>query len=96
MQKKEKKSGEFHGKRQQTLLFCRCTPAYTAIEHQRNSHRVLHAGECIAEVKQLDLQTETEIRAVLIKRVKVYNYVPPNVEEEYARAILEEYRKLPG
>ena len=52
--------------------------------------------ECIAEVKQLDLQTETEIRAVLMKRVKVYNYIPPNVEEEYARAILEEYRKLPG
>ncbi|GAB6284438.1 MAG: hypothetical protein STSR0009_06380 [Methanoregula sp.] len=52
--------------------------------------------ECIAEVKQQDLQNEAEIRAVLMKRVKVYNYIPPNVEEEYARAILDEYRKSPG
>jgi hypothetical protein len=52
--------------------------------------------ECIAEVKQQDLHNEAEIRAVLMKRVKVYNYVPPNVEEEYSRAILEYYRKSPG
>lgn len=52
--------------------------------------------ECIAEVKQQDLHNEADIRAVLMKRVKVYNYVPPNVEEEYACAILEEYRNSPG
>ncbi len=51
--------------------------------------------ECIAEVKQQDLHNEAEIRAVLMKRVKVYNYVPPNVEDEYARAIFEEYKNSP-
>lgn len=49
--------------------------------------------ECLAEVKQQDLHNEAEIRAVLMKRVKVYNYVPPNVEDEYALAIFEEYKK---
>ena len=49
--------------------------------------------ECIAEVKTQDLKSEPEIRAALLKRVKVYNYIPPNVEDEYARALFEEYRK---
>ena len=48
---------------------------------------------CIAEVKQQGLQNETEIRAVLLKRVKVYNYVPPSVEGHYTDALVEEYRR---
>jgi hypothetical protein len=51
--------------------------------------------ECIAEVKTQEVKSEPEIRAALLKRVKVYNYIPPNVEDEYARALFEEYRKLP-
>jgi hypothetical protein len=50
--------------------------------------------ECIAEVKTQDLKNEQEIRSVLLKRVKVYNYTPPNFEEEYARALFVEYRKV--
>jgi len=50
--------------------------------------------ECIAEVKMQDLKNEPEIRAALIRRIKVYNYVPRNVEEEYARALFEEYHKM--
>ena len=49
--------------------------------------------ECIAEVKAQDLHNEAEIRASLMKRVKIYNYIPLNVEEEYARALFEEYMK---
>jgi hypothetical protein len=49
--------------------------------------------ECIAEVKMQDLKSETEIRAALIKRIKVYNYIPPTVEGEYSRVVFEEYRK---
>ncbi len=52
--------------------------------------------ECIAEVKQQDLHNDTEIRAVLMKRVKVYNYIPTNVEEAYVRAILDEFHRSPG
>ena len=51
--------------------------------------------ECIAEIKTQDLKSEPEIRAALLKRVKVYNYIPPNVEDEYSRVLFEEYRKSP-
>ena len=51
--------------------------------------------ECIADVKMQDLKSEPEIKAALIKRVKVYNYIPPGVEDKYARALFEEYRKSP-
>ncbi|MCX6697804.1 MAG: hypothetical protein NTV84_09695 [Methanoregula sp.] len=49
--------------------------------------------ECIAEIKTQDLKSESEIRVALLKRVKVYNYIPRNVKEEYARALFEEYKK---
>jgi hypothetical protein len=52
--------------------------------------------ECIAEVKIQNLQSNGEIRAALMRRVKVYNYIPRNVEEEYACVLLEEYRKPTG
>jgi len=51
--------------------------------------------ECIAEIKTQDLKSESEIRVALLKRVKVYNYIPRNVEEGYARALFEEYKKSP-
>jgi hypothetical protein len=50
-------------------------------------------NECIADVKMQDLKSEPEIQAALIKRVKVYNYIPRNVENEYARALFEEFKK---
>jgi hypothetical protein len=49
--------------------------------------------ESIAEVKTQDLTSEPEIRAALLKRVEVYNYIPRNVEDEYARVLFEEYKK---
>ncbi len=51
--------------------------------------------ECVAEVQSQDLKTEPEIRAALLKRVTVYNYIPRTIEDEYARVLLEEYRKSP-
>jgi hypothetical protein len=52
--------------------------------------------ECIAEIKTQDVTNEPEIRAALLRRIKVYNYIPRNVEEHYARALFEEYRKSSG
>jgi hypothetical protein len=49
--------------------------------------------ECIAGVKTENLHSEPEIRAALMKRIKVYNYVPRSVEEEYAKVLFEEYKK---
>ncbi len=51
--------------------------------------------ECIAHVKMQDLKSEPEIKAALIRQVKVYNYIPPDVEDKYARALFDEYRKSP-
>jgi len=54
---------------------------------------IIMLDECIAEVKTQDLKSEPEIWAALLKRVKVYNYIPRNVEHEYACALFEEYKK---
>ncbi|MEI7856487.1 MAG: hypothetical protein WCH85_03180 [Methanomicrobiales archaeon] len=49
--------------------------------------------ECIAEVKTQDLKSDPEIRDSLLKRIKVYNYIPRNAGDEYARVLYEEYKK---
>nr|WP_320161687.1 hypothetical protein [uncultured Methanoregula sp.] len=51
--------------------------------------------ECIAETRMQDQKSEPEIQAALLKRIKVYNYIPPNVESAYSRVIFEEYKKSP-
>jgi len=43
--------------------------------------------------KTQDLKGEHEIRAALLKRVKVYSYIHPEVGGEYAHALFAEYRK---
>lgn len=47
--------------------------------------------EVIRQVRDLHLSSETEIRATLLKRVKVYNYVPEPVEDEYVKVLLDAY-----
>lgn len=49
--------------------------------------------ESIAAIRQQNLASDSEIRTALMKKIKVYNYVPPSVEEAYAMAIMDEYRK---
>ena len=49
--------------------------------------------ESIAEVKAQNLGSEPEILTALMKKIKIYNYVPKGVEAEYARALMEEYKK---
>ncbi|MCX6685852.1 MAG: hypothetical protein NTV10_04305 [Methanoregula sp.] len=48
--------------------------------------------ESIDEVKGLGLSDERAIREALVKRVKIYNYIPPAAAEAYADAIVREYR----
>lgn len=53
--------------------------------------------ECIAQVQSEGLSGENEICSALMKRVKVYNYVPPAAEAAYAVAVMEVYRNTkPG
>ncbi len=42
----------------------------------------------LQKVKTQDLKSEMEIQALLLKRIRVYNYIPPKVEGEYVRALL--------
>jgi hypothetical protein len=49
--------------------------------------------ESITEVKAQNLGSEPEILAALMKKIKIYNYLPKGAEEEYARALIEEYKK---
>jgi hypothetical protein len=47
--------------------------------------------ESIDEVKELGLTDEREAREVLMKKITVYNYVPPGVQEAYTEAIMREF-----
>ncbi|MDD1687305.1 hypothetical protein [Methanoregula sp.] len=49
--------------------------------------------ESIAAVKEQDLKSETDTRDALMKKIKIYNYVPRGVEEAYASALMDEYKK---
>ncbi|NYT06104.1 MAG: hypothetical protein GKC04_07025 [Methanomicrobiales archaeon] len=45
------------------------------------------------EVAALGLSAEDPLKKELLRRVKIYNYIPPQAEEAYAKTLLREYRK---
>ncbi len=47
--------------------------------------------ESITAMKELGFTDDREIREALMKRVKIYNYIPPGVADAYAEAIMKEY-----
>jgi len=49
--------------------------------------------ESIMDVKAQNLGSEPAISAALMKKIKIYNYVPRGVEDAYAQALMEEYKK---
>lgn len=49
--------------------------------------------ESIEEVISQDPGSDQEIRAALMQKIRIYNYVPKSVEEEYGRVLMEEYKK---
>ncbi|MCM2466577.1 NAC family transcription factor [Methanoculleus oceani] len=46
----------------------------------------------VAGVRDLHLKDETAIRAELLKRAAVFNYIPTKKKEAYAEALMQEYR----
>ena len=48
----------------------------------------------VAGVKALGLESEEEIKDELYNRVKIRNYIPPPVAEEYRTALYEVYQKM--
>ncbi len=53
---------------------------------------IANLGEILGAVGALELETEAEIRAELLRRVKESNYVPPGMENAYTDAVLSKYR----
>jgi hypothetical protein len=49
--------------------------------------------ESITEIRAQNFGSEPEILAALTKKIRIYNYIPKGVEEEYARVLMEEYKK---
>ncbi len=49
--------------------------------------------ESIAYVKKQNLGNDSAVSEALMKKIKIYNYVPEGVENEYAKAVMEEYKK---
>ncbi|ADN35127.1 conserved hypothetical protein [Methanolacinia petrolearia DSM 11571] len=47
--------------------------------------------EIIAEVRQTDLRSKTEITETLLKKVRIYNYIPDAAETKYKIALFKEY-----
>jgi hypothetical protein len=45
------------------------------------------------DVRKLDLRDDARIREELLKRIRVFNYVPTKKRDAYADAALLEYRK---
>lgn len=50
----------------------------------------------IEQVKEMNLADDEEIKAQLLEKVKAQNYVPSSREEDYARALLRQYKKTLG
>jgi hypothetical protein len=48
------------------------------------------------EVREMGPMDDEQTRWHLLKRTKAFNYVPPNAEDAYADAMLEEFRKIHG
>lgn len=49
--------------------------------------------EVISEVKEMSLPSDQLIREMLLKKVKVHNYIPKTVEEAYIKAIFAVYQQ---
>lgn len=49
--------------------------------------------EIIAEVRGMNLQKKQEISNILMKKVRIYNYIPDSAEARYVEALLREYEK---
>ncbi|HII98355.1 MAG TPA: hypothetical protein HA272_03630 [Methanoregula sp.] len=49
--------------------------------------------ESIAAVREQNPGSDAAVREALMKKIRIYNYIPPGVAEAYTRAIMEEYKK---
>ncbi|MEM2944566.1 MAG: hypothetical protein QXN93_07480 [Methanomassiliicoccales archaeon] len=72
-------------------------------ESSARNVRKIDIGGCLIGISQLDevidqvvklgIEEENALRKELLKRVRIYNYVPSDAEKEYEAALLKEYFK---
>jgi len=75
-----------------------CCPAAAA---RMTKKLVLPGGEVgivnlesiLKAVADLKLADDNAIKEELLNRVKIYNYVAPSADNEYSKALLEEYKR---
>ena len=53
-----------------------------------------HLEFVLQEVKKLKIDDDTGISDEILKRVKIFNYVPTKKTAEYSVALIREYRKF--
>ena len=49
--------------------------------------------EVMGEIRAMGLHSDAEIGEALLKRIKIFNYVPSSASSEYRSALLEEYHR---
>ena len=54
---------------------------------------VARLDDIMSEVRGMSLPGDEEIAEALLKKVKIFNYVPSSASSEYKQALLEEYRR---
>ena len=57
---------------------------------------IVNLENILKEVADLKLVDNEAIKKELLKRVKIYNYVPPAADNEYSEALLKEYQRQCG
>ncbi len=53
-------------------------------------------SDIFATVQRMNLANENELKQQLLQQVRVQNYVPDSRAEDYAQALLREYKKFAG
>ncbi len=49
--------------------------------------------EVMDEIRAIGLRNEVEIGDALLKKVRIFNYVPLSASSEYRKALLDEYHR---
>ncbi len=49
--------------------------------------------EVMSEVRKMELPGDSEIGEALLKKIKIFNYVPSSAGSEYKRGLLEDYHR---
>jgi len=57
---------------------------------------IIGLEEVLAELKAEGIQGDDRLKTELVQRVKKRNYIPPPVENDYADALLDEYKVFLG